>query len=114
METTIRKGNKPFYGDAIFSHGISRSGYFNKRESEELQEYGATFEALLSGALAPDNEEESAFIAGMKIQNESDLYAVKLWNKYLQSVIKSKCHHGFMLSEASARSSQTIELEGAA
>ena len=83
METSIRQGVKPFYGDAIFSHGISRSGYFNKRESEELQVYGATFEALLSGALAPKNEEELAFISGMQIQNECDLYSVRLWNKYL-------------------------------
>lgn len=113
METSIRKGSKPFYGDAIFSHGISRSGYFNKRESEELQEYGVTFEALLSGALVPENEEELAFISGMQIQNESELYSVRLWNKYLQSVIKSKCHHGFMISEANARS-HTYALEGAA
>ena len=113
METSIRKGSKPFFGDTIFSHGISRSGYFNKRESEELQEYGATFEALLSGVLAPENAEESAFISGMQTQNESDLYAVRLWNKYLQSVIKSKCHHGFMISEANG-TTQTFALEGAA
>ena len=107
MDTSICKGQNPFYGDTVFPHGISRSGYFNKRESEELQEYGATLEGLLSGALAAENEEEVAFIKAIESNTESTLYCAKLWKKYTDSVKKSKSHHGFLVSEAKAKA-QTV------
>lgn len=95
MNTTIRKGYAPFYGDQIFPHGLSRSGYFNKRESLELEEYGTSFTALASGAFTPENEEEALFVKEMQSSEESTLPAVKLWKKYLASVEKSRIHHGF-------------------
>lgn len=108
MNTSIRKGQNPFYGDTVFPHGISRSGYFNKRESEELQEYGATLEGLLSGALAAENEEEVAFIKAIESNTESTFYCAKLWKKYTDSVKKSKSHHGFLISEAKAKSQTNV------
>ncbi len=103
MDTAIRKGQRKFFGDAVFSHGIARSGFFNKRESVELEDYGHSFTGLLSGELSPINDEEASFIEAIKSASESELYAVRLWRKYLQSVEKTKVHHGFMQSESKAK-----------
>jgi len=98
METTIRRGKSPFYGDHAFSHGIARSGYFNYRESQELEDFGYTLSALLDGTLQPDNEEELKFVQDMKSSEPSNIYAVKLWKKYLDCLAKSKVLHGFAKS----------------
>lgn len=103
MKILIRKGQSTFYGDSLFPHGISRSGYFNKRESEELALYGKTFEALQNGTLLPENEEEDQFVAAMKTSNESELYSVKLWKKYLDVLEKSRVHHGFSISSGKTK-----------
>lgn len=95
MNTLIRKSNTPFYGDRIFPHGLSRSGLFNKRESEELEVYGQVFASLADGTLLPENEEEIQFVSGMFLNEETSFYPVKLWKKYLDSVEKSKKRHGF-------------------
>ncbi len=100
MNTSIRIGKSPFYGDQTFSHGLSRSGYFNKRESDELIQYGLTLSGLADGTLAPENEEEVQFVADLQSSEESSLYSVKLWKKYLKSVEKSRIHHGFAKSSA--------------
>lgn len=95
MNTSIRKGKTMFYGDNTFPQGISRSGYFNKRESDELIQYGATLEALCNGDLTPKNEEEKQFVNDMESSSESDLYSVRLWKKYISAVEKSRIRHGF-------------------
>lgn len=102
MDTIIRKGKKMFLGNIVFPHGIARSGFFNKRESEELNDYGYAFESLLNGTLEPENEEEIAFIQAITTASESSLYAVKLWRKYTDSVNRCKRHHGFLRSESKA------------
>lgn len=110
METLIRKSQSIFFGDNSFPHGISRSGYFNKRESEELALYGKTFEALQNGKLLPENEEEVQFVEAMNSSNESNLYSVKLWKKYLAAVDKSRVHHGFSMSNGKTRDHNSNEL----
>lgn len=100
MDTTIRVGSRIFLGDVTFSHGISRSGYFNKRESMDLEMYGLTLESLYSGVLSPTNNEEQQFVDQVMVDEPSDLYPVKLWKKYLDAVHKSKRRHGFMASES--------------
>lgn len=104
MQTKIRKGQRAFYGDSVFPHGIARSGYFNKREAEELELYGDTFEGLLSGRLLSQNREEKRFIANMGVEH-TDLYPVRLWQKYLNALAHIKRRHGFMISEARSRGS---------
>ena len=99
MKTLIRKGQRTFYGDSAFPHGIARSGYFNLRKSQELEEYGDTLEGLATGRVMSDNAEETRFIAEVN-EKHSDLYPVRLWQKYLKAVKKLKSRHGFMLSEA--------------
>lgn len=98
MKTSIRKGQTTFFGDTSFTHGISRSGYFNKRESDELALYGKTFEGLCSGDLTPENDEEVQFITAINSSEESDLDSVKLWQKYLIVLERSRIHHGFSMS----------------
>lgn len=98
MNTTIRQGKTRFYGDQIFSHGISRSGYFNKREAEELELYGQTLVQLANGTLEPCNEEEETFVFAISNNQPSDLYSVKLWQKYQAAIHKSKTRHGFAKS----------------
>lgn len=110
MKTLIRKGQSTFFGDNSFPHGISRSGYFNKRESEELALYGKTFEALYNGNLLPENEEEVQFVAAMHTGDESHLYPAKLWKKYLDAVEKSRIHHGFSMSNGKTRDPSGNEL----
>ncbi|GAA5141846.1 DUF413 domain-containing protein [Thalassotalea piscium] len=100
MDTTIRIGSRMFLGDITFSHGISRSGYFNKRESLDLEMYGLTLEGLYSGVLSPTNEEEQLFVDQVMVDEPSNVYAVKLWKKYLEAIQKSKRRHGFMASES--------------
>ncbi len=98
MKTSIRIGKNLFYGDSSFPYGISRSGYFNKRESDELMIYGKTFEGLCNGSLSPVNDEEVQFVEGINSNSESELYPVNLWRKYLVAIDKSRVHHGFSMS----------------
>ncbi len=103
MKTSIRVGQHLFYGDNSFPHGISRSGHFNKRESEELATYGKTFEGLSDGSLSPINDEEAQFVKAMNTPGESDLYSVNLWKRYLAVIEKSRVHHGFSMSNGKVR-----------
>lgn len=98
MEADIRMGKVPFYALDTFPHGISRSSYFNKCESEVLIRYGATLQRLLDGSLSPISDDEKNFINQMNGHDESYLYSVKLWKKYLAAVEKRRTFHGFSAS----------------
>lgn len=98
METAIRQGKVPFHAIDIFPYGLSRSSYFNKRESEELTKYGHTFFQLQNGLIAPENEEEQMFVDELNSEEESTLYSVKLWKKFLHAVNKRRTFHGFSMS----------------
>ena len=54
--------NKKFYGEEHYPYGISRSGDFNNEQSTLLQNHGIAYQELHSGARAPINEEEQAFV----------------------------------------------------
>ncbi|WP_077339076.1 DUF413 domain-containing protein [Pseudocolwellia agarivorans] len=108
MNTTIRKGTLFFYGDRTFARGFSRSGYFNKRESLELEEYGHTLQGLANGLLQPENEEEAQFVRDLESVHASSLYPVALWKKYLAAVEKSKVHHGF--AKSSPRNNENFSM----
>ena len=96
MDTTIRKGERIFYGDNHFPRGIARSGHFSKRESMLLEQYGSTFQALIAGDLTPENEEEKLFVAQVSEQSEITLSSAKLWRKYQDALSKVKRHHSFI------------------
>ena len=111
MDTTIRKANRKFYGDAIFSHGLSRSGYFNRRESIELEEYGHTFSDLANGSLIPTNDDEHQFVEQLSSNSQTVSYPVQLWRKYLAALEKSKVHHGFAKSNAKNTPTEDLSTE---
>ncbi|WP_448211911.1 DUF413 domain-containing protein [Colwellia sp. MEBiC06753] len=94
MDTSIRVGKTRFYANDVFPYGLSRSSYFNKRESDELIAYGSTLHGLASGIITPENEEEQQFIEGL-MQPDCTLYTVKLWRKFLMAVEHRKTFHGF-------------------
>lgn len=98
METAIRVGKTPFYATDVFPYGLSRSSYFNKRESDELIKYGQTLLDLQTGVLTPENEDELTFLSELRSDEESQSYSVKLWKKYLQAVEKRGTFHGFSMS----------------
>ncbi|WP_440876805.1 DUF413 domain-containing protein [Thalassotalea sp. PLHSN55] len=98
MNTTIRVGKKLFYGESDFPRGIGRSGFFNKKETELLEQYGDTLMRLADKALTPENEEESLFVAAIDSGDESANAMVKLWRKYVNAVEKTKRHHSFTQS----------------
>ena len=110
MKTTIRASSSPFYGDDTFVHGISRSGYFNKRESEELLHYGKTLAGLEKGELIPENEEETCFVNDIQSGASSEPYPVNLWRKYINAVEKSKVHHGFAKNNGKSKMEGLIDL----
>jgi len=105
MEKEIREGQKLFYGDPIFSRGLSRSGYFSLRESQELQVFGDTLQQLASGALVPINDVEQSFVDETSREVSPTLYASKLWKKYLAAITKSKTFHSFTKSCVSSSAS---------
>ena len=110
MNTNIRKGKSPFYGDSCFPHGLDRSGHFNKRQSEELITYGYTLKSLSEGSLMPESEDEKLFVQEIHSTKEPTLYAVKLWNKYKTCVNKTKVHHSFTKSHVSeAKDDNSVE-----
>lgn len=111
VDTNIRKGKVRFYGDAIFTHGLSRSSYFNRRESLELEEYGHTLFGLVNGSIIPENEDEQRFVSEMKLDHDISYYPVKLWKKYLAAVDKSKVHHGFSKSSAKNTTMEDLSSE---
>ena len=98
MNTLIRKGQSIFFDDINFPYGISRSGHFNRKESEDLAVYGRTFEALQSGKIAPENEDEIKFVKAISANQESSDYYVKLWKKYINIIEKSRIYYGFSTS----------------
>lgn len=109
MDSLIRKGQATFFGDSTFPHGISRSGHFNKRESEELAMYGTTLEGLHKGTILPENDEERQFIVEIQQSEAGELHLSQLWKKYLSVVEKSRVHHGFSRSNGRTRESNSNE-----
>ena len=79
-------------------------------KNAELALYGKAFEALQSGKLLPENEEEVQFVAAMLTSDESHLYSVQLWKKYLAALEKSRVHHGFSMSNGKTRDASGNDL----
>jgi uncharacterized protein len=90
MNNTMRLGVRKFYDDINFAGGISRSGFFNIKESENLISYGYTLSGLASGQLIPQNDEEQRFVEQINAEQDSELYFVKLWRKYKRALYLSK------------------------
>jgi hypothetical protein len=90
MTNTIRLGVRKFYDDVNFIGGISRCGYFTKREAQELIDYGYTLSGLACGQLQPETEAEQLFVDGINSEETPTDNFVKLWHKYQRSLYLAK------------------------
>lgn len=82
----VRKGSRPFFDDAHFPRGFSRSGVFTVQESAILQEYGHTLKSLLEGKLHPENKEEEQLLTTFTQQLPPSTGIEKAWSKYLHAL----------------------------
>jgi uncharacterized protein YifE (UPF0438 family) len=88
MAAEIRLGGRKFYDDEHFPGGIDRAGFFTIPEANFLINYGYTLNGLYCGELTPTNEVEQRFVDGVMSDEESAVYEVRLWRKYLKALYK--------------------------
>lgn len=86
----------PFYDDAHFPRGFSKSGNFTIAESALLTQVGKRLFMLEQGFSEPENAVEEHFVQFCKTQNEGDLEGQNkvelLWQKY-KKLTKIKPFH---------------------
>ncbi|ESP92913.1 MULTISPECIES: DUF413 domain-containing protein [Pseudoalteromonas] len=85
--------SKPFYDDANFPRGFSRSGHFTLLESELLQQHGQLLLSLYKQKYPPTNSLQQQFVDTF-IQHKSPSNQMeKIWSKYLDlTTRKHKIH----------------------
>jgi uncharacterized protein YifE (UPF0438 family) len=86
----------PFYDDAHFSRGFSKSGNFSIAEAELLTQVGKRLFMLEEGFRSPENTVEEQFLQWCKAQIEGELEGQNrvelLWQKY-KKLTKFKPFH---------------------
>jgi len=86
----------PFYDDAHFPRGFSKSGNFSIVESELLTQVGKRLFMLEQGFNKPENTVEEQFVQFCKAQMEGELEGQNkvelLWTKY-KKLTKYKPFH---------------------
>lgn len=83
--------NKRLFSDPKhYPYGFSRSGDFSIAESQALQQHGSLIAALIDGHIAPENEEDNAYIACALGQLEPQTIAQKAWLKYQKRINRPK------------------------
>lgn len=107
METNIRVGQRPFFGDPLFSRGLSRCGYFTVKEAKLLEEYGDTLQGLSSGTLVATNDDEARFLKEIHGVGSATSPLVALWQKYVAAIRNSRTSIGFRSSALSASDFQS-------
>lgn len=80
------KLQKPFNDHKNYPYGFSRSGDFSIRESQLLQQKGNILKALWEGTLAPESDDEKAFVDMLKGNKAPETTEEKLWVKYLKRI----------------------------
>lgn len=82
-DTQFRAGKKRFFDNKKFSRGFAKSGDFTIAEEDLLTRYGSTMQALESGELQPENEEEEAFLRVVNQTGEASTKLERVWLKYV-------------------------------
>lgn len=86
----------PFYDDAHFARGFSKSGHFTIAESELLTQIGKRLFMLEQGYRNPENTVEEQFVQFCKAQHEGEFEGSNrvelLWQKY-KNLTKFKPFH---------------------
>lgn len=87
----------PFYDDAHFARGFSKSGNFTIAESELLTQVGKRLFMLEQGYKTPENTVEEQFVQFCKAQIDGHFDGQNkvemLWQKY-KNLTKFKAFHG--------------------
>ncbi len=105
ISTTIRKGSKPYFDDAHFPRGFSRSGEFTIAESMIMNDYGYTLKCLHDGESMPETPEEKRFIDVVSGHADAESQIEKTWLKYL----KASQPKTFMMLTGSTRTPSTSD-----
>lgn len=82
---------KRMFSDAKhYPYGFSRSGDFSIAESKALQQQGCLIAALVDGKLAPESEDDHAFIECALGISPPNSVAQKAWVKYQKRINRPK------------------------
>ncbi|MBQ4837373.1 MULTISPECIES: DUF413 domain-containing protein [Pseudoalteromonas] len=85
--------SKPFYDDANFPRGFSRSGHFTLLESELLQQHGKLLSSLYKQESPPSNSFQQQFVDTFTQHTPPSNQMEKIWAKYLDlTTRKHKTH----------------------
>ncbi|MGL4449286.1 MAG: DUF413 domain-containing protein [Aeromonas sp.] len=84
--------DKRFTDMQHFPRGLRRSGEFTVAEATQLETYGVAMQALASGALAPRDEVENAFVAQVHSGMAGGNPLAKVWLKYLKVIAPKRVH----------------------
>lgn len=90
---------KKFYGDPFFPYGISRSGEFNRQQSQLLQDHGAAYQALCQGKRVPADEEEKRFIEVCQGKADPVSEHEKVWLLFLKKTDKKNLVSAFSMTK---------------
>lgn len=71
-----------FYDDRFYPLGFKRSGDFTLKESDLLQQYGKTLQALQKGELKADSKEEKRFVSVCQQKETATTAIERAWMKY--------------------------------
>lgn len=86
----------PFYDDAHFPRGFSKSGYFTIGESELLTQIGKRLFLLEEGLSNPENDVEEQFVQFCKAQIDGEFAGQNrveiLWKKYKRLTVYTPFH----------------------
>ena len=78
--------SRAYHDPKNYPYGFSRSGDFSISEAKALSQYGSLINALLSGTLQPENDDDASFIAVASGQKEPANVTEKAWVKYMARI----------------------------
>lgn len=73
-----------------YPYGFSRSGDFSISESQALSAYGVLIAALVDGHIAPQNDEDNAYLAAAHGVTNPETTAQRAWLKYQKRINRPK------------------------
>ncbi|AIF99224.1 transposase [Alteromonas australica] len=99
----IRTSAKPFIDRVKFPYGFKKSGDFSISEANLLSLYGRTLNALETGELQAESEDEKHFVDFISGRAEAINPVEKAWAKYVR-LSRGKKHFYTLHSSASNQS----------
>ncbi|WP_100642822.1 DUF413 domain-containing protein [Alteromonas facilis] len=85
-----------------YPYGFSRSGDFSINESKALSQYGCLMAALVDGKIAPETDEDNAFLAAAYGKAEPEDIMSRAWVKYQKRINRPKMGNIYGSSKVSS------------